>query len=128
MNARQGRWTIPQWLLDLDDRVKALEESQVTLYEHNIQMMVASGAAPVASTIFTVYTNSAIEFTGETILTYLSSAKSKSASGTFSGKVVNYIVYIEGGGYNVGFIDGTSASFNAVLAITDTVLPVLTNI
>ena len=34
MNARKGNWTIPQLLLDLEARVKALEENQIGYVHH----------------------------------------------------------------------------------------------
>ena len=66
MNARNGNWTIPQLLLDLEARVKALEENQIG-YVHHITF--------TASTIEWVYidiinyTNT--PFTSDTLLQHL---------------------------------------------------------
>lgn len=124
MNARKGCWTIPQLLLDLEARVKALEESNVTLYEHNIQMMVAQGASPVANPRLTIYNNNASQFTAETILEYISIAKAKSVSGTYNSKGIVWLADVSENVYRVGFDDGSILDFDSVIAISDEVVPV----
>lgn len=128
MYARRGCWSVPQLLLELEARVNALEKSKVTLYEHNIEMLVASGAAPVANPRLTIYNDNALPFTNETILAYIAIAKAKSATGAYNNKGICYVAHISDVGYRAGFDDGDVVPFDTVLAITDNVLPVTLNL
>lgn len=128
MYARRGCWSVPQLLLELEARVNALEKSKVTLYEHNIEMLVASSGTPVANPRLTIYNDNALPFTNETILAYIEIAKAKSATGVFSNKGMSFVAHVSNVGFRAGFDNGDIVAFDTVLSITDNVLPVTLNL
>ena len=66
MNARNGNWTIPQLLLDLEARVKALEENQLG-YVHHINFT----ASTVEWIFIDIINDTNVPFTSDTLLEHL---------------------------------------------------------
>ena len=66
MNARNGNWTIPQLLLDLEARVKALEENQLC-YVHHITFT----ASTVELICIDIINDTNAPFTSDTLLEHL---------------------------------------------------------
>ena len=66
MNARNGNWTIPQLLLDLEARVKALEENQM-VYVHHITFT----ASTVEWICIDIINDTNVPFTSDTLLEHL---------------------------------------------------------
>ena len=66
MNARNGNWTIPQLLLDLEARVKALEENQM-VYVHHITFT----ATTVEWICIDIINDTNVPFTSDTLLEHL---------------------------------------------------------
>ena len=66
MNARNGNWTIPQLLLDLEARVKALEENQLS-YVHHITF-TATGIDWIC---IDISNDTNVPFTSDTLLEHL---------------------------------------------------------
>lgn len=66
MNARNGNWTIPQLLLDLEARVKALEENQLG-YVHHITFT----ASTVEWIHIDIINDTNLPFTSDTLLEHL---------------------------------------------------------
>ena len=66
MNARNGNWTIPQLLLDLEARVKALEESKIG-YVHHINFT----ASTIEWAFIDIINDTNTPFTSDTLLEHL---------------------------------------------------------
>ena len=66
MNARKGNWTIPQLLLDLEARVKVLEESKIGYVHH-----VSFDAANIGGIYLDVINDTDTAFTSDTLLQHL---------------------------------------------------------
>lgn len=66
MNARNGNWTIPQLLLDLEARVKALEENQLC-YVHHITFT----ASTIEWAFIDIINDTDTPFTSDTLLEHL---------------------------------------------------------
>ena len=66
MNARNGNWTIPQLLLDLEARVKALEENQM-VYVHHITFT----ASTIEWVFIDIINDTDTKFTSDTLLEHL---------------------------------------------------------
>ena len=67
MNARNGNWTIPQLLLDLEARVKALEAENHTVYVHHITFT----ASTVEYVLIDIINDTNTPFTSDTLLEHL---------------------------------------------------------
>ena len=67
MNARNGNWTIPQLLLDLEGRVAKLEAINHTVYVHHINFT----ASTVEWAFIDIINDTATPFTSDTLLEYL---------------------------------------------------------
>ena len=66
MNARNGNWTIPQLLLDLETRVKALEESKIGYVHH-----VSFTATTIEWAYIDIINDTDTPFTSDTLLEHL---------------------------------------------------------
>ena len=66
MNARNGNWTIPQLLLDLEARVKALEENQLGYVHH-----VSFTASTIEYAYIDIINGTNTQFTSDTLLEHL---------------------------------------------------------
>ena len=66
MNARNGNWTIPQLLLDLEARVKALEENQLGYVHH-----VSFTATTIEWAYIDIINDTDTPFTSVTLLEHL---------------------------------------------------------
>ena len=66
MNARNGNWTIPQLLLDLEARVKALEENQLGYVHH-----VSFTASTIEWAYIDITNDTDTPFTSDTLLEHL---------------------------------------------------------
>ena len=66
MNARNGNWTIPQLLLDLEARVKSLEESKIGYVHH-----VSFTATTIEWAYIDIINDTDTPFTSDTLLKHL---------------------------------------------------------
>ena len=66
MNARNGNWTIPQLLLDLEARVKALEENQLGYVHH-----ITFSASGIDWICVDISNDTNIPFTSDSLLEHL---------------------------------------------------------
>ena len=66
MNARNGNWTIPQLLLDLEARVKALEETKLGYVHH-----VSFTATTIEWAYIDIINDTDTPFTSDTLLEHL---------------------------------------------------------
>ena len=69
MNARNGNWTIPQLLLDLEARVAELETVNKTVYVHHITFT----ASTIEWAFIDIINNTDTPFTSDTLLEHLMS-------------------------------------------------------
>lgn len=69
MNARHGCWTIPQLLLDLETRVKALEEANQPVYVHHVCFQEAN----IRAICLDILNVTDTLFTSDTLLAHLMS-------------------------------------------------------
>ena len=67
MNARNGNWTIPQLLLDLEARVAELEAINHTVYVHHITFT----ASTIEWAFIDIISDTGTPFTSDTLLEHL---------------------------------------------------------
>ena len=67
MNARNGNWTIPQLLLDLEARVAELEAINHTVYVHHITFT----ASTIEWAFIDIISDTGTTFTSDTLLEHL---------------------------------------------------------
>ena len=67
MNARNGNWTIPQLLLDLEARVAELETVNKTVYVHHVTFT----ASTIEWAFIDIINNTDTPFTSDTLLEHL---------------------------------------------------------
>ena len=67
MNARNGNWTIPQLLLDLEARVAELEATNHTVYVHHVTFT----ASTIEWAFIDIINDTGTPFTSDTLLQHL---------------------------------------------------------
>ena len=123
MNARHGCWTIPQLLLDLEARVKALEENQKVYVHHVLFAAVSFGILTI-----NIINGTDESFTPETLTEYLHNIPENSAlmctGDTSSGKAITMVKYSESDGMYGVDSSNTAHQFEEIRIYSDYVEPI----
>ena len=122
MNARNGNWTIQQLLLDLEARVKALEENQLG-YVHHITF--------TASTVEWIYidiTNDTnVPFTSDTLLEHLLALPENTeimCTGNTTETVAIMSLKKQGNEIMATLVDTAGCAFTTLRLVSDYVEPI----
>ena len=123
MNARNGNWTIPQLLLDLEARVKALEAANHMVYVHHVSF-TATGVNVVYLDIVNATDT---KFTSDTLLEHLFALPENNKI-TCTGNNLQDIAVMSLSKYNnqinVEFVDTDGRAFTTLTLISDYVEPI----
>lgn len=122
MNARHGCWTIPQLLLDLEARVKALEENQ-KMYAHHVCFQ----AGNISAICLDILNVTDTPFTSDTLLAHLMALPNRTNI-MCSGFTVTDDVIVKLSRDNnlliAGMPDSEGYSFSTITSVTDYVEPI----
>ena len=122
MNARNGNWTIPQLLLDLEARVKALEESKIG-YVHHIDFT----ASTIEWAYIDIINDTNTPFTSDTLLEHLFALPENTkimCTGNTSQSVAIMSIRKQDNQIVVGLVDTDSCVFTTLTLISDYVEPI----
>ena len=122
MNARNGNWTIPQLLLDLEARVKALEESKIG-YVHHIDFT----ASTIEWAYIDIINDTNTPFTSDTLLEHLFALPENTkimCTGNTSQSVAIMSIRKQDNQIAVELVDTDGCSFTTLTLISDYVEPI----
>ena len=122
MNARNGNWTIPQLLLDLEARVKVLEENQLG-YVHHITFT----ATTVEWIYIDIMNDTNIPFTSDTLLEHLLALPKNTeimCTGNTSESIAIISLKKQENQIVAGLVDTDGRSFTTLRLVSDYVEPI----
>lgn len=122
MNARNGNWTIPQLLLDLEARVKVLEESKIG-YVHHVNFT----ATTIEWAFIDIINATNTPFTSDTLLEHLLAIPENTkitCTGNTSTSVAIMSLRKQGNQIMVELVDTDSCAFTTLTLVTDYVEPI----
>ena len=122
MNARKGNWTIPQLLLDLEARVKALEESKIG-YVHHINFT----ATTIEWAFIDIINDTNTPFTSDTLLEHLFALPEDTkitCTGNTSQSVAIMSLRKQGNQIVTDLVDTDSCAFTTLTLISDYAEPI----
>ena len=123
MNARNGNWTIPQLLLDLEARVAKLEAVNHTVYVHHI----AFTAANINVIYLDIVSNTDTLFTSDSLLEHLMALPVNNKIMCTGGNLLDVSIMSlrkEDNSIKAEFVDTDAASFTTLTLLTDYVEPI----
>ena len=122
MNARNGNWTIPQLLLDLEARVKALEENQLS-YVHHITFT----ASTVEWICIDITNDTNVSFTSDTLLEHLLALPEGTkimCTGNTAESVAIMSLTKQGNQIMANLVDTDGRAFTTLTLVSDYVEPI----
>ena len=123
MNARNGNWTIPQLLLDLETRVADLEAINHTVYVHHVTFT----ATNVIAVYLDIVSNTATLFTSDTLLEHLMALPENNKITCTGNNLLDVAIISlskQDNTIKAEFVDTDSANFTTLTLLTDYVEPI----
>ena len=123
MNARNGNWTIPQLLLDLEARVAELEAINHTVYVHHITFT----ATNVNVIFLDIVSNTNTLFTSDSLLEHLMALPVNNKIMCTGNNLLDVAIMSlrkEDNTIKAEFVDTDAASFTTLTLLNDYVEPI----
>ena len=123
MNARNGNWTIPQLLLDLEARVAELEAANHVVYVHHITFT----ATNVNVIFLDIVNDTDILFTSDSLLEHLMALPVNNKIMCTGNNLLDVAIMSlrkEDNTIKAEFVDTDSASFTTLTLLNDYVEPI----
>ena len=123
MNARNGNWTIPQLLLDLEARVAELEAANHTVYVHHITFT----ATNVNAIYLDIVNDTGTLFTSDSLLEHLMALPENNKITCTGNNLLDVAVMSlrkQDNTIKAEFVDTDSVAFTTLTLVTDYVEPI----